>query len=240
MKPIDYGRSFIIGKSPANEVRFWIESRTHVIDREAGTTTEYIQAASCKSENTFAPEDLFRKDNYDFLPVFSPDYAAVFRRHGYLNSDYREICPADAYWDGQKKDLVEADSTELAGSEEFLAATYENLPLVAQTEIWNEQSGLRAIIEYPVKTMNTIRQSLSYQVDTGPVAFPDLSRRYDPQVECISLAFVAFNATHFADFVIEVPTPVCADGTKGDELAKIYHYSQIESFEAKNRMYRIH
>ena len=36
MTPLDYGRSFLIGKGRANEARFWIESRTRVIDDRRG------------------------------------------------------------------------------------------------------------------------------------------------------------------------------------------------------------
>ena len=58
-------------------------------------------------------------------------------------------------------------------------------------------------MEYPVKTMNTNRANDIYQVDTGPVAFPDLSQRHARHVDALSLAFVVFNAPHFADFVLE-------------------------------------
>ena len=72
MTPLDYGRSFVIGRAPANEVRFWVESRTRWIDERAGTHEDYVQCGSCKSEDTFAEKDLFLRDNYDFLPVFGP------------------------------------------------------------------------------------------------------------------------------------------------------------------------
>ena len=39
----------------------------------------------------------------------------------------------------------------------------------AQTQVRNEETGLQAIMEYPV-TMNTNRANDIYQVDTGPVA----------------------------------------------------------------------
>ena len=41
MIPLDYGRSFIIGKAPSNEVRFWVESRTRIVDEASGTSEEY-------------------------------------------------------------------------------------------------------------------------------------------------------------------------------------------------------
>lgn len=61
---IDYGRSFISGTVSSNRVRFLVESRTRILDERTGKTHDYYQCASCKSENTFAREDLFMEDNY--------------------------------------------------------------------------------------------------------------------------------------------------------------------------------
>ena len=58
MTPLDYGRSFLIGNGPGNEVRFWVESRTRIIDDERGSSEDFIQTASCKSERTFAERGL--------------------------------------------------------------------------------------------------------------------------------------------------------------------------------------
>lgn len=240
MQPLDYGRSFLIGNAPANEVRFWVESRTRIIDEKNGGSEDYIQAASCKSEHTFATRDLFHQDNYDFLPIFGPEYCLVLRRKAYLNENYREYRAASEWWDGQKYHLIEAAGCEeLDTREAILQATYEYWPLVAQTEIWNEATGLRAILEYPIKTMNTIRASQTYQVDTGPLAFPDLTQRYPRHIESISLAFVAFNVSHFADFVIEVPTTIRENGSEGPELCQVHHYSQLLTLESHNRLYAL-
>ena len=232
MTPLDYGRSFLIGKAPINEVRFWVESRTLIVDPQTGRSEEYLQAGSCKSEDTFAARDLFYKDNYDFLPIFGPQYGLIFRRKAALDPVYRRVLPASEMWEGQRYHLVEAARVqELTTNQDVRDATYAFHPIVAQTEIWNQDTGLRAIIECPVKTMNTHRESDKYQVDTGPIAFPDLGRRCQPQVECISLAFVAFNAPGFADFVLEVPTAV------GKE--QIHHYSRLVSLPAQNRLYAV-
>lgn len=79
--------------------------------------------------------------------------------------------------------------------------------------------------------MNVSLERKMYQVDTGPIAFPDLEQRSDPLIDCLHLAFIAFNAPHFADFVIEQPTPVMKHG---EELCKIHHYSNPISLPAKN------
>ena len=240
MRPLDYSRSFLIGKGPENEVRFWVESRTRIIEERSGAAEDYIQVGSCKSEDTFADRDLFYEDNYDFLPIFGPKHGIIFRRKGWLNPNYKTCLDARDMWGGQEYHIVEADSfEELPTDEAVIAATHQFRPIVAQTEVSNGGTRLRAIMEYPVKTLNTNRQGELYQVDTGPVVFPDLSRRHRRHVDGMSLAFVAFNRSHFADFVVEAPTPIHSPHSPGKEITKVYHYSYRVSLEAENRLFAV-
>ena len=233
MTPLDYGRSFVLGNGPENEVRFWVESRTRIVSEASGQSEDYVQVGSCKSEHTFARENLLHEDNYDFLPVFGPEWSVVYRRHADLRDSYREIRRSQEWWNGQQYRLIVGrEVEELTSAAAVREATYAAVPIVAQTQVRNEETGLQAILEYPVKTMNTNRDDDLYQVDTGPVAFPDLSQRRARHVEALSLAFVVFNAPHFADFVLEAPTRV------GDE--QVYHYSQLVSLAAVNRLYAVH
>ena len=240
MTPLDYGRSFLVGKSPENEARFWVESRTRITDEQTGAVEDYIQAGSCKSEHTFAEKDLFMENNYDFIPVFGPNFGIIFRRPASFSKQYK-ICMRDRnMWGGQKYHIVEAErSEELPTNKAVIESTHRCLPVVAQTEIWNAETGLRAVIEYPVKTLNINVEKNMYQVDTGPVALPDLSARHDRHVDGISLAFVAFNVADFADFVIEAPTPIYRHGRPDEEVCRVHHYSRLLSLEAKNRLYAV-
>ena len=67
---LDYAYSFICCPKSFNSVRFWIESRTILIDEKNNQQTAIYQCASCKSENTFGKSDLFLSPNYDFMPIF--------------------------------------------------------------------------------------------------------------------------------------------------------------------------
>lgn len=232
IKCLDYGRSFICGTAPMNNVRFWVESRTTIFDDGAGTATEYYQCASCKSENTFGEKDLFLADNYDFLPILGGGYWLVFRRPARINPNYRTIYTTEKLW-GEPRLLLHdaAKVTRLDSFEQIRDATAAGLPLVTQTEIRNETTGLRAVIECPTKTMNISLDKSMYQVDTGPIAYPDLSKPFDPQIDCLSVAFVVFNASHFADFIVEQPTVLVEDG---QEKGKFYHFSAPFSVPAKN------
>ena len=233
MRPLDYSRSFLIGTAEWNKVRFWVESRVRIVDGEK--SEEFIQCGSCKSEDTFAETGLFYPDNYDFLPVFGSAFGLLFRRKAGLNPDYRSRVPAGELWGGMKHHLVNARHCDrLLINKEVREATYAYMPLVAQTEIWDDTTGLRAVIEYPVKTINTRREGDMFQVDTGPVVFPDLAQRHESLIDGIHLAFIAYNRWDGADFVIEAPTP----GSKGG-LDQVHHYSRRVSLEAKHRIFAV-
>lgn len=232
---LDYGLSFVCNDASFNNVRFWIESRTTIIDQQNDTTAEYFQCASCKSENTFAAQDLFIEDNYDFMPILGGSTWLIFRRPCRISETYRQV--SEKLWGNPELKLRYAKSVrQLESFESIRGATAAGLPIVAQTEIWNEQQKLRAIIEYPIKTMNISVDDSEYQIDTGPIALPDLTKRYDPPIDALRLAFVAFNRPDFADFVVEQPTPVVQDG---QELAQVYHYAKPFSLPAKNRLYAV-
>lgn len=231
---LDYGLSFVCNSASFNAVRFWIESRTILIDDKSGQRVEFYQCASCKSEHTFAAKDLFQKDNYDFLPIFGGEDLLIFRRPARLFDRYRTVTKEAKVWGKPTFRLRPARQVRLLETwEQLRDATAEGLPLVSQTEIANAETGLRAVIECPIKTMNVSLDQKLYQVDTGPVAWPDLARRFEPPIDSLSLAFVAFNAPGFADFVVEQPTPLVENGK---QVGRIYHYSGPFSLPAKNRL----
>lgn len=229
---LDYGRSFICNTAPFNAVRFWVESRTVLIDGDQ--RFEFYQCGSCKSENTFAKEDLFAKENYDFMPILGDGHWLVFRRTARLNPNYRQVKKMEDIWGPANLKLREARKLVVLETwEQIRDATAAATPIVSRTEIQDETTGLKAIIECPVKTMNISLDNMLYQVDTGPIVLPDLSKRYEPRIDSLRLAFVAFNAPHFADFVIEQPTKVVEEE---QERCQIHHYSGPISLKAKNTL----
>jgi hypothetical protein len=182
-------------------------------------------------------KDLFKEDNYDFLPVFGPEYGILYRRRAYYTSDYKSCQLVVQMWEGQKYELKEPKSfTVLDSNEAIRKATNEGLPLVAHTEMVNEDTGLKAIMEYPIKTMNINDARNLYQVDTGPILLPELSKRFDRTVDSINLAYVAFNVQGCADFVIETATSI---NEKGSKDILVYHYSQILNLPVKNTLFAL-
>ena len=236
MTPLDYGRSFLIGKGAANEVRFWIESRTRILDDREGVCEDFYQTASCKSENTFGEKDLFQADNYDFLPIFSARHGLIFRRHAYLSDRYRQTLPYGKMFGGYDLHLVEGSKVrELPSNAAVREETYRFAPLVSQTEIGDDSTGLRGPDrmsgeddEHPPRGRHLPGRHWSAR-------FPDLSERPERLVDCLALAFVAFNVPHFADFVIEAPTVIDAEHPD----LQVRHFSEIVSLPARNRLFAV-
>ena len=244
MKPLDYGCSYICFTGPANAVRFWIESRTRIIDSRRGWIEDYYQCGACKSEHTWTTDNpgryLFSADNHDFTPVFGPEYSVIFRRKAYLSDQYRRVVSSSTEFEAFGSPIYRTREVRrtrvLDNNAAIREATHAGLALVSRTEIANDETGLRAIVECPVKTMNINNQRDLYQVDTGPVAWPDLTLRSARLADTISLAFVAFNCLSSADFIVEAPTPIGADE---QEPGMVHHYSSMLRCPARNSIYSV-
>ena len=238
MTPLDYGRSFVLGNASFNHVRFVPEARTRVVMPD-GSHEDYIHCAACKSEDTFAEKDLFSKDNYDFTPIFGPKVGIIFRRKSWLNPNYKSIVPSEKLWEGQIYRLVEAAShREFASTAQIIDATLDWKPIVTHTELAGKD-GRKVIIECPVKTLNTNREKDAYQTDTGPIAWLDPDGDWQSPADGIALAFVAFNAPHFADFVIERPAPALSPDEAKADTPRTYHFSEHRSMAAVNRVFAL-
>ncbi len=105
------------------------------------------------------------------------------------------------------------------------------MPLIGRTEIWDDARQLRAMMEYPIKTMNIHPERVRFQVDTGPLPFPDFTCTAEHQIEWFSVAFVCYNTFDLAEFILRVPTPI----REGDqEICAVLDYSDIRRMKAKN------
>lgn len=234
MRVLDYGRSFVTFHSGdlnaprlRNNARLQVESTTTITDTRSGDSTRYLFFASCKSEDTFAERNLFYRNNYDFNGIFSDEEYVIFRTYSEHTPRFRE----EGLWKGTFNDvsqaLVEVEGRELGNGEEIVKASMAGTPLVGLVEITSEDGALRAEIEFPIKTMNANDSHWRWQVDTGPIAFPDFSADVDLHVKRLSPAFVAYNVPEFADFVVQ--QPVASPGTGGS----VTHYSAPFSLPAK-------
>jgi len=260
MDTIDFARSFVtfridtLKKPPItvthrppfslNNARIQVDCRLEVVEKRSGSRREFLMGASCKTEQVGVERDIWLIPNADFVPIFSTEkfltiktYARLgLERHVRLYTqqtvqpDRQTGVVAEAF-DSLRLDLKECAGEVLETAVEIVEATLANSRLVARTEL--ENGRYRAVIEYPIKTINANERDNIYQTDTGPILFPDLSRDPKNLIEGIELAFSAFNCANWIEFILRVPTDV-GDGVK------VYHYNQPLRCEGvKNQVLRL-
>jgi hypothetical protein len=254
MTTIDFSRSFLtfridtLKKAPVtvshkppfplNNARIQVDCRLEIVEKASGLRQEFLLGANCKTEQVGVERDVWLVPNADFVPVVSArkfltikTYARIgleqqvrFYTQKTVQPDRQVGLVTDAF-DSLRLDLATCPGEVLRTGEAIVQATLANEPLVARTAI--ENTRYRAVIEYPIKTMNANERDIVYQTDTGPILFPDLSREPGDLIGGLELAFSAFNGPSWIELLLRVPTDV------GQEL-QVYHYNQPLRLEGVN------
>lgn len=231
MTALDFGRSFMtfVTRGRANNARIQIEARCALTDERSGETDELFLVASCKSEDTFARENLFTDPNYDFCGIFNERQYSIIRTHAAAADDFPDVGLVEARFERVHMQLAQVPARLLSDAREVVAATLAGTPLVCRTEIADDRGRFRCLLEYPLKTMNANDIRDIFQVDTGPVPFPDWEAHEELAAGRFGLAYVAFNVPDEAYFVVLAPTEL-APGVATP------HYSRIVRLPAKNEV----
>ncbi|MFO7946892.1 MAG: hypothetical protein R6V19_08760 [Armatimonadota bacterium] len=234
MRVRDFCRSFVTFEifEPANNARIQVEA-TCTVTQEGHEPVEYTLVASCKSEDMYLDDNLFKTPNYDFCAIFSDDEYRIHRVG--LTADAHEMeagLSADRFHD-VRFTVRECDAEELPDAAAVVEATSEGRIIVCRTRIEEPDTGFSALLEYPVKTMNVRRDPAAYQVDTGPVILPGLWGE-TTALEDFRLAYIVYNRADRAEFVIQEPTLLDPDDP---DSAHVMHYSRTHSMSAENTLY---
>ncbi|MBI2190897.1 MAG: hypothetical protein HYU36_02790 [Planctomycetes bacterium] len=232
MKVLDYARSFVtfVTSQRGNNARLLIESRCVLTDARAGSSEEYFLFASCKSEHTYAEKNLFQDPNYDFCGIFGREDYVIFR----TRSEWHDGCAERGTSRDRFQDVLwhvcEVESPRmLETNEEIVRVTMQGRPLVGQVQFASRDGSLNALLEFPIKTMNVNDIRWMYQVDTGPLPFPDLEMEAGRPIDRFELAYVAYNVPDFADFILQQKTAL-----PGSPIRTVMHYSGIRTLRTRN------
>lgn len=234
MQICDFPSSFVsfTTKDYSNTARIQVESRCELIDLVNDSSKEFFLVASCKSERTYAESNLFQVPNYDFCGVFSAQDFLIIRAHASYEGNRNTTGTIESYFSNVHLHTMTTDRVQtLNENRGIVQATLNQQFLVGRTEITTENGRFRAILDYPIKTMNVNPERNIYQVDTGPIPFLDLASK-ESEVAQFKLAYVAYNTFNTAEFVIQQPTQV-------HPSVSVNHYSHIISMPAQNTIFAV-
>jgi hypothetical protein len=258
MKTIDFSKSFFtwrvdtLKKPPKtashqppyslNNARVQADCHLEIKDQQSNAAYEFVLGANCKTERVGVDRDIWLEPNADFVPVMSQDYFMAFKAFDRADKGVmlhppslgpqpeKQIITVTEAFDSARIDISYCDGEILESAERINQSVLANHPLVARTEIASER--YKAVLTYPVKTMNANERDQVYQTDTGPVLLPDLSRDPERLMGGMELAFAAFNCPSWTEFIVRTKTPI-------REGLSVYHYSKSVRIDCRNQVLRL-
>jgi hypothetical protein len=245
----DFGNSYMTWEAPANlndtrkpghmpwgnSARILIDARCTIVDERAGTTDEFYLIAPCRTEWMYRETELIQNPSGEYRVIFSRDRQLSVGK--WIDEDRpRDGSRSTSEFTALDFTIAALPATALPTDRAVVDATVRNLPVVARTELANAETGLRATLEYPVRTMNVHPERVRFQVDTGPLIFPDLAIEAESHIDRCKLAHTVYNTFDYAEFVCKQPTPLVRDGV---EVASIFHYSDYRQLAVTNALFGV-
>jgi len=251
LPPMDFSRSFVtfVTRGRGNNARIQVEARCVLKDTEKGTNEEYFLLASCKSEDTYGQGDLFTKPNYDFSAIFSRKDYRLIRQHASASNNNPSVGAIPDFFDDVVFHIQPAGRPEVLGrSGDIVQATLKNRILVGRTELMLKDGKIQAILDYPIRTINVNDQKTLFQVDTGPLLYPNLDSPHTRTIEAFEHAFLAYKTFDRAEFISLQPTFILdtiKNVAEREQLLplksalSVNHYFAIRKLPAKNTLMAI-
>ena len=236
----DFANSYLTFTVPneLNTARIQLDARCVLTDNRAGTMEEFFLISPCQGERMYETSNHFLTPNYEFKGIWSrTEYVLIrtFAEHDPQRANEWDAGEIATRFAEVKIDVrALPDAQALTTEAEITRATLENRALVAHTHLNSPDRQYSAVLEYPIKTMNVVKSTNRFQVDTGPLLFPDFeAAQNSPQrraIEKFSLAFTVYNTFDGAEFVLWQPTSV-GDGTQ------VRHYSKAVPMPARHEIF---
>ena len=249
MKIHDYRNCFVVNTSASdgverNTCRTQVLSRCELTNAETGESCESFLGKACIGEHMYLEGGIAQVPTSEVCIIFTAGEYKLVKK--FASHEYDLIQVSDPqkkqisfsgklfYWTDLSFSLPMASARPLMSPEEIIQATLDFEPLVGRTTIWDADHRWRGIIEFPIPYMNVHRPLSRFQVDVGPVLFPDFTSTITPLVSRMELAYVLFQEFDTAEFALRVPTTI--DDAGGCETL---HYSQMVYSDAQNELFAL-
>lgn len=214
-----------------NIARIQLDARCQWIDVATGQAEDFVLICPCQGEKMYQKEDLIQDPPFNFLGVFSATQSHLIRHFADAGAMRDTVENHQGRFDRVRIDIAAfPGAVELVADEEIVQATLGNRPLIARTEVQSADGRSRALMEYPVTTMNVEPGRRLWQVDTGPALFPDFDRQADRRIEKLVPGFIVYNSRGYAEWTLRAPARLPTGGAT-------HHFSDFRRGAVVNRLY---
>ena len=249
MQVIDYRSSFTINYSardgsPKNICRTLILAKCALINEQTGESGEYFLGKACIGEHMYMDIGIAQEPTSEVSVIFNESETSLqkkFVNHeddvvqsGPWGMKHRGFDGGYAYSTDLQFILTATDARPLATPQEIARSTLAGEPMVGRTTLSDGGLGWSALLEYPIVYVNLQPGHDRFQVDVGPVLYPDLSSTPDMLVDRLRFAYIMYNSFDEAEFAIRVPTSV-AEGQPAETL----HYSRVIKVAATHQVFSL-
>ncbi|MCX6994187.1 MAG: hypothetical protein NT011_13740 [Kiritimatiellaeota bacterium] len=252
MKTHDFRNCYVFSTSGdesgvlLNTCRSQILSHCEIINQETGEQEEFFLAKECIGEHCYPEGGIAQIPTAEVCIIFTRGGFKLIKKFADHKTDIiqiKRLGEKAASFTGQQFHLKSLDfhlklveGYSLETRDEIIKSTLESDPIVARTTLWDAKKRWRAVIEYPVVYMNVHTQRRKFQIDVGPVLFPDcISKKSSaPFIACMELAYIMYQEFDRAEFAVRAPTSL----GEGNGLETL-HYSKVIHTSAKNELFRL-
>ena len=241
---LDYSRSFAINTSAQdgverNTCRTQLLARCTLPD-DTGATRDFYLGKECIGEYMYQERGIAQVPTSEVCILFSAGDSSLLKK--FVNHDDDVIQAGEmavprkgfdgsyANWTSLRFVHGWRSARPLSCAEAVIEATLAGEPMVGRTTLAAERGD--AILEYPIPYVNVHPPDGRFQVDVGPILYPNPDSDAEWMVERLQLAYVMYNGFDTAEFALRVPTRVTEDGP-GESL----HYSQVIKTTARHEIF---
>ena len=222
---------------PINNIRINIERFAELYEKATSRKQSYFVGSSCKTERVGVVQDFWTDPNADYLPIFSKQNYLIIKtfEHSQVSvplfpsslgvQPIRQYGSIEDNFSSFKTIINQSKARTITDYGKIIDLTFEGVPLNAITEIENEK--YRFLIQYPIKTINVNEEVKMVQPDTGPILFSDLNHDFEMIMENLELAFIAWNKTDYAEFLVRKEK-------KLNQEFSIFHHHEVKKMKVIN------
>ena len=250
MQILDHRACFVtytaaLEEEEMNTCRTQLMASCTLIDHRTETTVQYHLGKECIGEHMYKDKlgiaqvptsevAIIISDNESSLQKKFADHQHDIRQSGPVNSRRQGFAGGYAYWTKFHLTLKSASARAVQTPDEIATATLAGEALVGHTALSDKTQGWSALLEYPIPYINIHPPKKRFQVDVGPILYPDFAASDPLLVDRLRFAYIMYNQLDKAEFALRLPSPIGSE-----QQAKTLHYSQVVTVSAHSQLYSL-